>query len=186
MCQPDLFRIPNKPWNAGRIIGPKAPLKPKHIWAIRQQLTSWRVWPRSDAGLHPDRDLCLSMRFRRPRNDELSISLSFFHVEEAMKKLTLAVALLALLGTTAMAQQTSQSQPTGRTGVSGSNATINSGGMTSINSGGMTSFGMRDSTTGMNARSGPERGSPDGSPATAPQATTGPNGQPSNNETLPK
>ena len=47
-------------------------------------------------------------------------------------------------------------------------------------------FGMRDSTTGMNARSGPERGSPDGSPATAPQATTGPNGQPSNNETLPK
>ena len=141
---------------------------------------------RSDAGLHPDRDLCLSMRFRRPRNDELSILLSFFHVEEAMKKLTLAVALLALLGTTAMAQQTSQSQPTGRTGVSGSNATINSGGMTSINSGGMTSSGMRDSTTGMNARSGPERGSPDGSPATAPQTTTGPNGQPSNNETLPK
>jgi integrase len=38
MRQPDLFRIPNKPWNAGRIIGPKAPLKPKHIWAIRQQL----------------------------------------------------------------------------------------------------------------------------------------------------
>jgi integrase len=26
------------PWNAGRIIGPKPPLKPKHIWAIRQQL----------------------------------------------------------------------------------------------------------------------------------------------------
>ena len=74
-----------------------------------------------------------------------------------MKKLTLAVALLALLGSTAMAQQTSQSQPTGRTGVSGSNATINSGGMTSINSGSMTSSGMRDSTTGMNAGSGPER-----------------------------
>jgi hypothetical protein len=105
-------------------------------------------------------------------------------VEEAMKKLTLAVALL--LGTTAMAQQTMQSQQTGKTGVSGSNATINSGGMTSINSGGMTSFGMRDSTTGMNAGSGPKRGSPDGSPATAPKATTGPNGQPSNNETLPK
>jgi hypothetical protein len=107
-------------------------------------------------------------------------------VEEAMKKLTLAVALLALLGSTAMAQQTSQSQPTGRTGVSGSNATINSGGMTSINSGSMTSSGMRDSTTGMNAGRGPERGSPSGSPATAPKATTGPNGQPSNNETLPK
>lgn len=38
MRQPDLFRMPKKPWNAGRIIGPKAPLKPKHIWAIRQQL----------------------------------------------------------------------------------------------------------------------------------------------------
>jgi len=38
MRQPDLFRLPRKPWNAGRLIGPKAPLKPKHIWAIRQQL----------------------------------------------------------------------------------------------------------------------------------------------------
>jgi len=38
MRQPDLFRLPQKPWNAGRLIGPKAPLKPKHIWAIRQQL----------------------------------------------------------------------------------------------------------------------------------------------------
>lgn len=38
MRQPDLFQTPKKPWNAGRIIGPKAPLKPKHIWAIRQQL----------------------------------------------------------------------------------------------------------------------------------------------------
>ncbi|MFC3691586.1 tyrosine-type recombinase/integrase [Chenggangzhangella methanolivorans] len=38
MRQPDLFRLPKKPWNAGRLIGPKAPLKPKHIWAIRQQL----------------------------------------------------------------------------------------------------------------------------------------------------
>ena len=41
----------------------------------------------------------VSIRFRRPKNDELSILLSFFHVEEAMKNLTLAVALLALLGT---------------------------------------------------------------------------------------
>jgi hypothetical protein len=38
MSQPDLFRLPKKPRNAGRLIGPKAPLKPKHIWAIRQQL----------------------------------------------------------------------------------------------------------------------------------------------------
>lgn len=89
-----------------------------------------------------------------------------------MKKLTLAAALLALLGTTAMAQQTTQSQQTGRAGVSGSNTTINSGGM--------TSSGMRDSTTGMNAGRAP------GSPAAAPKATTGPNGEPSNNETPPK
>jgi len=38
MSQPDLFRTPKRPWNAGRIIGPKAPLKSKHIWSIRQQL----------------------------------------------------------------------------------------------------------------------------------------------------
>ena len=40
MSQPDLFRIPRKPWNAGRMTGAKAPLKPKHIWAIRQHLKS--------------------------------------------------------------------------------------------------------------------------------------------------
>ena len=97
-----------------------------------------------------------------------------------MKKLSLAVGLLALLGTTAMAQQTTQSRPTSQPGVRGSTFT---GGMTSRNSGRMT---RSDSTTGMNAGSGPERGSPNGSPATAPKATTGPNGQPSNNETLPK
>lgn len=38
MTQSDLFRLPRKPWNAGRIVGAKSPLKPKHIWAIRQQL----------------------------------------------------------------------------------------------------------------------------------------------------
>ena len=38
MRQSDLFIPPKRPWNAGRLIGPKAPLKPKHIWAIRQQL----------------------------------------------------------------------------------------------------------------------------------------------------
>ena len=42
MRQPDLFKLPQKPWNAGRIIGPKAPLKPKHIWSIRQQLKTSR------------------------------------------------------------------------------------------------------------------------------------------------
>jgi integrase len=42
--QRDLFRTHPKPWNVGRIIGPKAPFKPKHVWAIRQQLrTAKRV-----------------------------------------------------------------------------------------------------------------------------------------------
>ena len=40
MSQPDLFRIARRPWNAGRVIGPKAPLKPRHIWSIRQELKS--------------------------------------------------------------------------------------------------------------------------------------------------
>lgn len=40
MATRDLFRSPPTPWNAGRLIGPKPPLKPKHIWAIRQQLKS--------------------------------------------------------------------------------------------------------------------------------------------------
>ena len=44
MAQPDLFRIPPRPWNTGRMIGPKPPLKPKHIWAIRHHLkTAGRV-----------------------------------------------------------------------------------------------------------------------------------------------
>ena len=38
MAQRDLFRSPQLPWNARRIIGPKPPFKPKHVWAIRQQL----------------------------------------------------------------------------------------------------------------------------------------------------
>jgi hypothetical protein len=38
MSQLDLFRSPAKRWNARRIVGPKPPLKPKHVWAIRQQL----------------------------------------------------------------------------------------------------------------------------------------------------
>ena len=99
-----------------------------------------------------------------------------------MKKLSLAVGLLALLGTTALAQQTTQSRPTSQPGVRGSTFTS---GMTSSNSGSMTNSGMRDSTTGMNAGSGLERDSREGSPA-APKSTTGPNGQPSNNETPPK
>ncbi len=38
MAQLDLFRPPRRPWNSGRIIGAKPPLKPKHVWGIRQQL----------------------------------------------------------------------------------------------------------------------------------------------------
>jgi len=35
MAQIDLFRTPKRPWNTGRIIGAKPPLKPKHVWGIR-------------------------------------------------------------------------------------------------------------------------------------------------------
>lgn len=42
MAQPDLFRSPRKPWNSDRLIGPKPPLKPRHVWAIRQQLRNGR------------------------------------------------------------------------------------------------------------------------------------------------
>ena len=38
MTQRDLFRPTPRPWNRGRIIGPKPPFKAKHVWAIRQQL----------------------------------------------------------------------------------------------------------------------------------------------------
>ncbi len=44
MAQPDLFRSKPRPWNSGRIIGAKPPFKPKHVWAIRQQLkTAGRI-----------------------------------------------------------------------------------------------------------------------------------------------
>jgi integrase len=38
MAQLDFFRSAPTPWNARHIIGPKPPFKPKHVWAIRQQL----------------------------------------------------------------------------------------------------------------------------------------------------
>jgi hypothetical protein len=95
-----------------------------------------------------------------------------------MKKITLAVSLITVLSTTAMAQQTGQSQQTVRPGISGNSATINgSGGMTS-SSGGMTSSGMRDSTAGIST-SRPERDVE----AALPKATAMPKSQPSNNET---
>lgn len=36
----DLFLSTRRSWNASRTTGAKASLKPKHIWAIRQHLTS--------------------------------------------------------------------------------------------------------------------------------------------------
>jgi integrase len=38
MAQYDFFRPPKQPWNIGRIVGAKPPLKPKHVWGIRQRL----------------------------------------------------------------------------------------------------------------------------------------------------
>jgi hypothetical protein len=97
-----------------------------------------------------------------------------------MRKLSFAVGLLAALTTSAMAQQTIQSQQTGKTGVIGGNATINNG-MTSTNSGSMTGSGIRDTTTGTASTGTASSRLDRDSPVVAPKATTG-NGQPSNNE----
>lgn len=42
MANRDLFKSERTPWNSGRLIGPKPPLKPKYVWAIRQQLKNLR------------------------------------------------------------------------------------------------------------------------------------------------
>jgi integrase len=38
--QRDLFEVrsPRQPWNKGKIIGAKPPLRPKHVWSIRMKL----------------------------------------------------------------------------------------------------------------------------------------------------
>jgi hypothetical protein len=38
--QRDLFedRPPRQPWNKGKMIGAKPPLRPKHVWSIRTKL----------------------------------------------------------------------------------------------------------------------------------------------------
>ena len=38
MPQLNFFHRTPRPWNTGGMIGPKPPLKPKHIWAIRHRL----------------------------------------------------------------------------------------------------------------------------------------------------
>jgi len=43
MPRRDLFRPSRTPWNSGRLIGPKPPLKPKHIWAIREHLSAGQL-----------------------------------------------------------------------------------------------------------------------------------------------
>ena len=29
------------PWNKGKLVGPKPPLRPKHVWSIRTKLQEW-------------------------------------------------------------------------------------------------------------------------------------------------
>jgi hypothetical protein len=31
-----------RPWNKGKLVGPKPPLQPKHVWAIRTRLQMQR------------------------------------------------------------------------------------------------------------------------------------------------
>ena len=51
MRQSDLFKQPKRPWNAGRLIGLKAPLKPKHTSASRWA-TLWRCQNKSTCVTH--------------------------------------------------------------------------------------------------------------------------------------
>ena len=99
-----------------------------------------------------------------------------------MKKLVLAVGVVALISTGAMARS-SQGHVAGQPGVNGNPSTT-------LHDRGMTHPARRNGTTGIGkgatTGSGPERGSPNGSPAVPPKTTTGPNGMPSNNETPPK
>jgi integrase len=36
--EPNPESAPRRPWNQGKLIGPKPPLQPKHVWAIRTRL----------------------------------------------------------------------------------------------------------------------------------------------------
>jgi hypothetical protein len=38
----DTSAAPRKPWNKGKRVGPKPPLQPKHVWAIRTRLQMQR------------------------------------------------------------------------------------------------------------------------------------------------
>ena len=40
---PTMVSNPRRPWNRGKLIGPKPPLQPRHVWAIRTrlQLAGW-------------------------------------------------------------------------------------------------------------------------------------------------
>lgn len=99
-----------------------------------------------------------------------------------MERLSLAVtfaAALAVLMNTAALAQSSRGQAAGPADVNGITS------MT-IDDSGMRLPAKRNGTTGVRAGSGPEQGSPNGSPAAPPKATTGPNGMPSSGETSPK
>lgn len=39
LCRSNVNNVTQRPaWNTGRLIGPKPPLKPRHIWAIQTRL----------------------------------------------------------------------------------------------------------------------------------------------------
>ena len=47
MPQLDFFRPQARPWNTSRLIGAKPPLKPKHVWGIRQFRSRTTLFARS-------------------------------------------------------------------------------------------------------------------------------------------
>ena len=38
LYEPDDLKLIQRPWNKGRYTGPKPPLQPRHVWAIRTHL----------------------------------------------------------------------------------------------------------------------------------------------------
>ena len=89
-----------------------------------------------------------------------------------MKKFTLAVGLLTVLSTTAMAQQTTQSRPTSQPGRPWQHLHQRH------DQPQQWQYDKFRHQHGHECRQRAQRGSPEGSPAAAPKGITGPNGQP--------
>ena len=51
-CETEATRTP---WNKGKLVGPKLPLQPKHVWAIKNASTAVREGAKPRPFQHRDR-----------------------------------------------------------------------------------------------------------------------------------